>query len=305
LEERAQRTDSSPGALFSEQMRAAIYLAHPYRIPIIGWRHEMQALSIDDARAFYDTYYAPNNAILIVAGDTTPDEVRDLAMRHYGPIPPSDDLPLRERPQDPPHVANRRVILQDDRVANPYVMISYLASNRQMGAQRDAAALFLLAEILGGASQNSILTRDLEIDAQRSLFTGAYYNPTTLDQTTFSLVNMPVPGLSMQQAEDDLRRVIADFLENGIDPDHFERLQFQVAAAQIYAQDDVGTIARAYGAALTSGLTVADQQAWPDVISATTIDDVMRVARDLFETTHDVTGYLMRPDAQAAQGDAQ
>ncbi|MGP1357508.1 M16 family metallopeptidase, partial [Roseicyclus sp.] len=110
LEERAQRVDSTPGGLFNEQMRAALFLNHPYGVPIIGWRHEMQGLDRAALVEFYDTHYWPNNAILIVAGDVTPDEVRALAEEHYGPIPANPDIVERVRPQEPPQIADRRVI---------------------------------------------------------------------------------------------------------------------------------------------------------------------------------------------------
>ena len=100
LEERAQRTDSDPGALLGEQMRAALFLNHRYGVPIIGWRHEIAALTREDALEWYDRYYAPNNAILIIAGDTTPEEVRRLAEKYYGPIAPSDQIVPRLRPQE-------------------------------------------------------------------------------------------------------------------------------------------------------------------------------------------------------------
>ncbi len=102
LEERSQRTENDPGALFSEQRDAAMYLNHPYGIPIIGWRHEMEALTREDALEFYRTYYAPNNAILVVAGDVEPAEVERLAKEHFGQLEPTEDLPERVRPQEPP-----------------------------------------------------------------------------------------------------------------------------------------------------------------------------------------------------------
>lgn len=296
LEERAERVDSSPGGLFNEQMRAAMYLNHPYGRPIIGWRHEMEGLDIEIAQAFYHTYYAPNNAILIVAGDTTPEDVRALAETHFGPIPPSDTLPDRVRPAEPPHNADRSLVFEDDRVANPYVSRSYLAPVRESGAQEDAAALVLLAQILGGSGQTSVLASRLQIEEERSLFAGAFYDATSLDPSAFSVINMPVPGVSLEEAEADLDRIIAEFLETGIDPEQFARIQFQIEAADIYDQDSVSGLARAYGVALTSGLTVADVQAWPDVLAATTPEDVMEAARRIFTETASVTGYLTRPD---------
>ena len=296
LEERAQRTDSSPGALFNEQMRAALYLNHPYRIPIIGWRHEMLELDLDDALAFYERFYAPNNAILIVAGDVEPEEVQRLAEEHYGPLQPTPDLPERLRPSEPDHIADRTVRFEDGRVANPYVSRTYLAPERDSGAQEEAAALTLLAEILGGNGTTAVLGRTLQNEEGRALFAGAYYQATSLDDTSFTVLNVPVPGVSLEEAEADLDRVIADFLETGIDPAQFERIQFRYAASEIYNQDNVQGLARMYGVALTTGLTVEDVQAWPDVIAATTTEDVMQAARTLFGgDTRSVTGYLDRP----------
>jgi zinc protease len=294
LEERAQRVDSSAGALFNEQLRAALFLNHPYGIPIIGWRHEMEGLTIDHAQAFYDTWYHPNNAILIVAGDVTPEEVRALAREHYGPIPASDTLPLRARPQEPPHIANRRLTLEDERVANPYVSIQMLAPVREPGDQAEAAALVYLAEILGGG-QTSLMTRRLQNEEQRSLYAASFYDSTSLDPSSFTLVNVPVPGLSLEEAEADLWRMIDVFFEEGIDPDQFARIQFRIEAGEIYAEDDTDGLARSYGVALTSGLSLADIEGWTDVLSAVTPEDVMAAAHRLFDAPSTVTGYLMRP----------
>ena len=149
LEERAQRTDSDPGALFGEQKNAAQFLNHPYGTPIIGWRQEMEALTRDDALAWYPKYYAPNNAVLVVAGDVTPDQVRTLAETYYGVLAPTPDLPERQRPQEPPQLAERRLVFPDARVAQPYLSRSYLAPERDPGDQKQAAALTVLAEVLG------------------------------------------------------------------------------------------------------------------------------------------------------------
>ena len=140
IEERNQRTESNPGALMSEQMNAAQYLNHRYGSPVIGWMHEMEALDLDDALAFYKTYYSPNNAVLVVSGDVQPDAVRALAEKYYGVIPANPDLPERLRTQEPPQTAERRMIFRDARVAQPYVSRSYLAPERDPGAQEEAAA---------------------------------------------------------------------------------------------------------------------------------------------------------------------
>src|SRR5699024_5864792 len=108
IEERNLRTDNSPAAQFSEQMRAAQYLNHQYGIPVTGWRHEREELGLEDAQAWYERYYAPDNAILVVAGDVTPERVRRLAEKHYGPIEPSGNPP-DARPQEPPQRAARHL----------------------------------------------------------------------------------------------------------------------------------------------------------------------------------------------------
>ncbi|MFV1874345.1 M16 family metallopeptidase [Nioella sp.] len=294
LEERAQRTDSSAGALFNEQLRASLYLAHPYRIPIGGWRHEIEALDREDVFSFYHDYYSPDNAILIVAGDVTPEEVRALAEEHYGPLEPSGIEP-RQRPSDPPQIADRRIYYEDPRVSDPYVVRSYIAPERDAGDQRTAAALTLLSNVLAGSGATAVLPRVLQVEEARSLYASASYSGTNLDDTTFSIFNVPVPGVSLEEAEADLDRVIAQFLEDGIDPEQFARIQFQWEAEMIYAQDDVGDLARMYGVGLTSGLTVQDIQDWPDVIASITPEEVMEAARMIFTETTSVTGYLTAP----------
>ena len=292
LEERSQRVDSDPGSLFQEQRQAAQYMNHPYGIPVIGWRHEMEGLSRDDAFSFYRRFYAPNNAVLIIAGDVDPAEVRKLAEQHYGPIPPSDAIVPRNRPAEPPQLAERRLSMADGRVAQPYVVRSYLAPERNAGEQGKAAALTYLAELLGGSGTTSVLARALQFDDPKAVYTSAYYDGLSLDTSTFGLVIVPKPGVTLAEAETAMDAVVAKFLRDGVDPAAFARLRTQLRADQIYARDDVDGLANDYGAALTSGLTVADVQAWPGVLQAVTPDDVMAAAREVLDRRNSVTGWL-------------
>ncbi len=298
LEERSQRVDNDPGGLFSEQRRAAQYMNHPYGVPIIGWRHEMEELSQDDALDFYRRYYAPNNAILIVAGDVDPDEVRALAEQHYGPLEPSPGLVARTRPAEPPQLAERRVMFSDPRVSQPYVMRTYLTPERDSGAQETAAALTYLADILGGSGATSFMGRKLQFETQTAIYTAAFYDGTSLDDTTFGLVVVPSEGVSLADAEAAMDQVLEDFVTEGIDDAQFERIKFQIRAQEIYAQDDIQGLARRYGQGLTSGLTVADIQAWPEVLDAVTKEDVMAVAAEIFDERRAVTGWLMQDEAE-------
>lgn len=294
IEERNQRTENNPASLMREQLDAAQYLNHRYGVPIIGWRHEMENLSLDDALAYYRQFYAPNNAILVVAGDVEPDAVLDLAKTYYGVLPPNPKLGARARPEEPPQTAARRMVFEDPRVAQPYVRRSYLAPERDPGDQKTAAALTILAEILGGGT-TSYFAEKLQFDAQLAVYTGAWYGGTSLDDTTFDLVVVPSEGVSLEEAEAAMDNALVDFMKAGVDADQLSRIKMQLRASQIYARDDVESLANRYGRALTSGLTIADVQAWPDVLQAVTEEDILAAADMVFERKNSVTGWLRAP----------
>ena len=132
LEERRQVVEADPNAGFDEEMLAALYLSYPYGRPVIGWEHEIAELNRARAMDFYRAHYAPDNAILIAAGDIDADEVRGLAEKHFGPIPAASAAP-RQRPQEPPHRAARRLEMRDARVTEPVLRRSYLAPRRGAG----------------------------------------------------------------------------------------------------------------------------------------------------------------------------
>ncbi len=293
LEERNQRTENSPRALFREQMNAVQYYNHRYGVPVIGWRRELEALDLDDALSFYSTYYAPNNAILVVSGDVDPQEVRALAEKYYGAIPANPDLPERIRAQEPPQRAARRLVFRDPRVAQPYVSRSYLAPERDPGAQETAAALYLLSELLGGGSTSYLADR-LQFRDKLAVYTGAFYSGTSLDDTTFDFVVVPREGVSLQQAETALDRALADFMREGVDQEMLDRIKLQLRAARIYALDNVDGIASRYGRALSVGLSIEDVKAWPEILQSVTAEQIMAAAREVLRPEVSVTGWLMR-----------
>lgn len=301
IEERNQRTDSDPAAIFGEQRRAAQYLNHPYGRPVIGWRHEMEALTRTDALDWYRRYYAPNNAILVVAGDVTPDEVRALAGQHYGPLEPTPGLAPRQRVSEPPQLAERRLNFPDARVAQPYVMRTYLAPERDPGDQTRAAALTILAELLGGNSATSVLGRALVFDSGCALYASAFYDGLSLDDTTFTLVAVPAADIGLDELEADMDAAIARFIDDGVNPDQFERVKTQLMAAEIYARDNVEGLARRYGEAMATGLSVKDVTAWPETLMAVTEADVIAAARELFDRRRAVTGYLEKAETGGTQ----
>ncbi len=291
IEERNQRTETNPNALYREQANAALFQNHRYGVPVIGWRHEMSNLTLSDALDYYQKFYAPNNAVLIVAGDVMPEDVLGLAQEIYGQIPANVDLPERKRPVEPPHFAPRRIEYVDERVSQPYVVRSYLAPERNSGDQRSAAALVLLADILGDG-QASVLQRKLQFETQEALYASASYSGVSLDKTSFGIYIVPAADVTLLDAEAALDRAISEFLEEGVDEAQLARLKTQYRAAGIYAQDNVNGLANAYGRALTSGLTLEDIHAWPDILQSITSDEIIAAATQVFDLNSSVTGWI-------------
>ena len=189
------------------------------------------------------------------------------------------------------------MIFRDARVAQPYVSRSYLAPGRDQGAQKEAAALTVLAEILGGGT-TSYLTEKLQFDTQVAVYSSAYYRGTSLDDTTFNMIVVPAPGVTLQEAEDAMDVAVTSFMKEGVDPSQLERLKKQLRAQQIYARDNVDGIAQRYGSALTTGLTVEDVQAWPEILQAITPEEIMAAAKKVIIPETSVTGWLMKEQEQ-------
>ena len=295
IEERSQRTDSKPGALFNEQNMASLYLNHPYGVPIVGWRHELEDLDREDAIDFYKTYYSPNNAILIVSGDVDPENVQILANKFYGSLENTIYLDVRKRPAEPPQIVERRLIFEDERVSQPYITRTYLAAERDPGQQREAAALTLLADLIGSDGIQSILGKTLQLDNKKAIYTNAYYNGLSYDDTNFSLIVVPNIDVTLLDIEVELDKVINTFISNGIDEDHLERIKFQYKAQQIYSLDSAYSQARRFGVALTSGLTIEDVLAWPKIIQDIKSSEILAAAVSLFKKESSVTGWIRKP----------
>lgn len=299
LEERSQRTDNDPGARLSEQLNAAQYLNHPYRLPVIGWRHEIESFTREDALDFYRDWYAPNNAILIVAGDIDAAELRPLAEKYYGVIP-ARDVPPRVRLQEPPQEAPRTVALSDPRVQQPSWIRSYLAPSFSKGASEHAYALEVLAEVFGGTS-TSRLYRSLVIEQKLATSAGSYYRGTALDLTTFRIYASPRPGVTLDQLEAAVEAELQRLSDEPITDEEVARAATRMVAEAVYARDSLSTAVRTFGAALATGRTVADVEAWPERIAAVTAAAVNQAAAQVFQPERSATGRLSpAPMAQAA-----
>ncbi|MGB0959526.1 MAG: M16 family metallopeptidase [Halocynthiibacter sp.] len=303
LEERAQRTETNPAALMREQMMAAQYSNHRYGVPISGWRHEAETLSLEDALAFYKRNYAPNNAILVVAGDVEPEAVKTLAETYYGPLAPTVDLPKRVRPKEPPQRAERRLVYKDERVAQPYVMRSYLAPERNAGDQKGAAALTLFAALLGGDGINSYLGEKLQLKDDKAVYVASYYSGLSLDETTFGLIIAPRPEVSLAEAEEALDAAVDAFFVEGVDLEKLARLKRQIKASDIYALDNIEARANHFGRALVHGLTLDDALNWNDILQTVTADDILAAGKRVLNRDRAVTGWLMKDGTDAERSE--
>lgn len=291
LEERRSRTDNNPAAQLGEAMRAAQYLAHPYGIPVIGWKHEMEALSQADALAFYRRYYAPNNAILVVAGDVEAADVVALAEKHFGPLPRAL-TPPRERPQEPPQLAARQITFKDKRVSQASWRRSYLAPSRTAGESQHAIPLSLFADMLGGGT-TSALYRELVVARKLATSAGAHYSATGLDLGVFMLYATPSAGVSLETLEAAMETTVAAVLKDGLAEADLKRSRTGLLAAVVYARDSLFTSPRIFGDALTSGLSVEQVESWPDEVRAVTMAQVMAAGRAVLKISHSVTGMLL------------
>jgi zinc protease len=296
LEERNQRIDNDPAARLSEQVQAAQYLNHPYHRPTIGWRHEMETLDREDALNFYRRYYQPDNAILIVAGDVTPDEVKALAEKTYGKIERRGAIGPRVRPQEPPQIVERRVTFADLRVTQPSLQRSYLVPSYTTAKDNEAEALDLLAFILGGGS-NSRLYRSLVVEKRLATNTGAWFQGTSLDATRFGVYATAAAGTPLDRVEGAIDTEIEALLDKGVTAEELERSKNRMIADYIYAQDNQSTLARQYGAALTTGSSVEAVLARPERLRVVTAEQVRDAARRYLDKRHSVTGYLIRQAA--------
>ncbi len=296
LEERNSRTDSSPSAKFREQYSAALYLNHAYGDPVIGWRSELAKLNRKDALEFYERFYAPNNATLVVAGDVTPEEVQALAEEHYGPIA-SVDLELAVRGQEPPHIAARRLVMSDARVSQDSFSRTYLAPSYVTGEGNEAEALSLLADILSGGTTRR-LPKMLTIETDLAIYAGAYYSGMSRDSGEFGFYGAPKGETTLTELEGAIDWMIADLLENGITEEELARAKKKAIASEVFSYDSQTSMAQSYGAALTIGLSLERLEDWQEILESVTVEDVMNAARKVFVPERSVTGWLKKKEEE-------
>jgi zinc protease len=293
LEEQNSRVANNPGAKLGEEVQAALYLNHPYGRPVIGWRHEIEKLNREDALAFYKRFYTPNNAIVVVAGDVGAEAVKQLAEETYGKVERRAEIGPRQRPQEPEQRSVRTVTFADAHVTQPSLQRSYLVPSATTAGPGESEALEVLAQILGSGN-NSRLTSKLVIEKPLAVSAGAWYQGTALDDTRFGLYGTPRANVTLKDLEGAIDAVIAEVAEKGVTNEELERAKIKLVADVVYAQDSQATMARWYGAAMTSGMSIDAIKTWPDRVQAVTAEQVRVAARTWLDKRRSATGYLVK-----------
>jgi len=299
LEERRSRVDNEPMSILQEQMSAALYLAHPYGIPVIGWENEIRGLTREDALSFYKRFYAPNNAILVVAGDVEPQEVLALAEKTYGKIPANGAIVKRVRPKEPEPKAERRVIVRDTRAAKPTLQRYYLAPSFNTAAPREAEALTLLARIVGSSNTSRLYTK-LVVEAKKASSASGWYSGSSLDDGSIGFYAIAAGDATLEELESLVDEVIAEVQTNGVTQAELDRARNAAIADIIYNSDNQTTMARTYGWALATGRTIEDVEARAERLRGVTVEDVKAVAVKYLTPKRSVTGLLVPVAAQTA-----
>ena len=292
LEERRMRTDNNPSAQLSEAMNAALFQNHPYGIPIIGWEHEMAGLTREDAVAQYERYYTPNNAILVVAGDVTADEVKKLAEDTYGKLPRRSEPAARKRPLEPEPLTERSLVLRDQRVSQPYWNQIYLAPSYVSGKPGEAEALDILSDVIGSGA-TSRLYRSLVVEQAIASGAGAYYSGDGLDYGRLGFYATPRGDVPLEKLSAAVDAVLADVREHGITAEELALAKKRTRASTIYSQDSQSSLARIFGSAMVAGQSLSDVQDWARRIDAVTLSDVSQAAAKYLDKRRSVTGTLL------------
>ena len=313
-EERRLRTEDQPRAVLSEQLFATAFIASPYRRPVIGWMSDLDALTPDDARAFYRQWYTPTNAVVVVAGDVQPAQVRALAEKYYGSLP-THALPERKPRTEPVQRGLRRIAVKAP-AEQAYVALAFRAPSLARLEQlqdddRDALALMVLSAVLNGydgARLDRALTQGPDRVAD-SASSGAMVSGR--GPGLFMLTGVPAAGKTAQQVEDALRAEVARVAQNGVSEAELARVKTQWIASTVYERDSVMSQAQELGSNWVQGLPLDTNERLLALLRTVTPAQVQAVAAQYFGDDQLTVGTLLpqpldgaRPRATPAAGAA-
>ena len=302
-EERRQRTENKPEALLDEQLREALFANHPYSIPVIGWQHEIQSLTRAQIMAFYNTYYAPNNAILVVSGDVKAQEVFETAKRTYG-LMENRETPKRLRTTSPPFRGTSTITLSDKNVQQPQFRKIFRVPSYKQSA-KESLALQVLEEIMGAGS-SSRFYQDLVVKQKIATSAGLSYSSDSWNDGSLRVWVTPAPGISFDNIENSVNNALGNLVKNGVTDDELSDAITRLQAEAIYALDSVAGPAMVIGYSLITGSTLDDIEYWPEHIGAVTKEQIQAAAKtylnpDAPYKNPPVIGYLM-PETENNSG---
>ncbi len=281
MEERRMRTDDEPHALMYEKLMAAAFQEHPYQHPVIGWMNDLLAMQASDARAWYKTWYTPNNAVLVVAGDVNANDVFKLAEKYYGKIP-ARSLPERKPYTEPVQIGIKRITVKAPAQLPQLIMAYHAPTIRD--AEKDSVpyALEVLAGVLDG-NESARLNKTLVREQQIASGVGAGYDSTARGPGMFTLEGTPSEGKTAAELEAALREQLAKIVRDGVSADELQRVKAQVTANEVYKRDSVFYQAMQIGQMESIGLGHGALPVMLKRIQEVTPQQVQAAARDLFK----------------------
>lgn len=294
IEERRQRTENDPKGLFYEQLRSALFINHPYGTPTIGWMSEIKDYKWEDVKKFYDAWYAPNNAVIVISGDVTAKTIRPLIEKHFASIP-AKKLPNRVRPSVPKAIGETKMILKHPSIHEPSFSKIFIAPPFAKN-KKDSLALQILQQILSGGPTTR-LYKSIVVDQGKAVSAGFSYNPTALDYGTISLYGTPKGDTTLEELIALIEGEIQDIQINGITEKELSDAKKQLIDSAVYARDSLSGPAMIIGYEITTGSTLNDVEHWPEMIQSVTIEDVQRVTKTYLDKNEPwvrpaVTGYI-------------
>ena len=276
-EERRLRTDDQPESLTSERFYASAFLTSPFRHPVIGWMQDIQSISTDDLKRWYQKWYAPNNATLVVVGDVDPAQVRELAQKYFGPLPPDQLSPPRPAAEIP-QLGERRIVVKTPAEV-PYVLLGYKVPTLKTATEAwEPYALDVLDSVLDGGSSGRI-SRNLVRGSQVAAAAGSGYSLDSRLEEVFLLAGNPAPGHTSAELEQALRAEVTRLREELVSPEELARVIAQATASDVYQQDSLFYQGMRLGVLETVGLGWNRLDDYVQRLQAVTPEQVREVAR--------------------------
>jgi zinc protease len=293
MEERRWRTDDRPHSLLYEGLMATALLEHPYRQPVIGWMNDLKNMKLENARQWYRRWYTPNNAILVVVGDVSGEEVRDLARKYFGPIK-AHELPERDTFAEPEQKGPRRITIKAPSELPSLLMAYRVPKLEDPDTQWEPFALDVLEGVLDG-NEGARLEATLVRGSHLAAAAGAGYQGIGRGPGMFILSGTPSEGKTVEELEQALKAEVRRVATEGVGEDELARVKAQVVAAQVYARDSMFAQARQIGSLEAIGLSYRLIDLQVERLRAVTAEQVQQVAQRYFSNDDALSVAVLQP----------